>query len=83
MAGVPVLTKPASPLAALPEVVKKSSDAISRQVMPADRNLPFGEIFGRAARDLLYGAKPANKAGSERDELRNENSSLFGKLLTQ
>jgi len=53
-------------LAALPDVVKKSSDAISRQVMPADRNLPFGDIFGRAARDLLYGAKPANKSGNGR-----------------
>ena len=34
--------------------------------MPADRNLPFGDIFGRAARDLLYGAKPANKSGNGR-----------------
>ena len=83
MAGVPALTKPPSKLAALPDVVKKRRDAISRQVMQADRNLPFGEIFGRAARDLLYGAKPANKSGSERDELRNKNSSIFGKLLTR
>ena len=83
MAAVPALTKPPSPLAALPDVAKKTRDAISRQVMPGDRSLPFGEIFGRAARDLLYGAKPANKSGSERDELRNKNSSLFGKLLTQ
>ena len=83
MTGVPVLTKPPSQLAAPPDVVKKSIAAISRQVMQADRNLAFGEIFGRAARDLLYGAKPANKSGNEKDELRKENSSLFGKLLTR
>jgi len=62
---------------------EKNIDAISRQVMQADRSLPFGDIFGRAARDLLYGAKPAKKSGNERDELRKENSSLFGTLLTR
>jgi hypothetical protein len=51
--------------------------------MPADHNLPFGKIFGRAAQDLLYGAKLANKSGDEKGELRRASSAFFGKLLTR
>jgi hypothetical protein len=51
---------------------EKARDAISRQVMQGNRSLPFGEIFGRAARDLLCRSKPANMSGNERDELREK-----------
>ena len=62
---------------------EKTRDAISRQVMQGDRSLPFGEIFGHAARHLLYGAKPANKWGDEKGALRKARSAFFGKLLTR